>query len=184
MNGKLIVISAPSGAGKTTVIKRLLAKAPDLVLSVSYTTRKRRASEKDRVDYIFVSEEEFRRAVDNNEMLEWAVVHGNRYGTPSGPVKEWLEKGRTVILDVDTEGAGNVKKSFPDAILIFLLPPPLQELEKRLIKRGEKKGQGLETRLKNSEIELKKIDSYDHQVPSGELDNVVEMVGNIINAKA
>jgi len=182
MKGKLIVISAPSGAGKTTVIKRLLSAHPGFVLSVSYTTRKRRPSEKDSVDYFFVSESSFKSKIDNKELLEWAIVYGNYYGTPLSPIENWLKKGNTVILDVDTVGAKNVKDKFPDAKLIFILPPSREELEKRLIKRGENRGKDLDTRLLSAENELRKKDLYDYCVTNDGLDDVLKEIESIINA--
>jgi len=182
MKGKLIVISAPSGTGKTTVIKNLLASHPNFVLSVSYTTRELRPSEKDGVDYHFVADKKFKEMINKGEMVEWAMVHGNYYGTPATPLKKWMGEGLIVVLDVDTVGAKNIKKMFPEAVLIFLLPPTGGELEKRLLKRGENKNEDLKVRIKNAKKEMKEKDRYDYQVVNNNLADAIKEIEKIINA--
>lgn len=182
MKGKLFVISAPSGAGKTTVIKRLMKDQPELVLSVSYTTRSPRPTEKDGVDYHFVSEPEFKRMAGNNQLLEWANVHNFLYGTPREPIEKWVSEGKKVILDIDVQGGMNVKNNFKSATLIFLLPPSHEELVRRLTIRGANKGDDLATRIRNADVELDKKDNYDFQVVNDDLDVAVSEVKKIINA--
>ena len=136
MGGSLIVISGPSGVGKGTVVKRLLAEMPDLYISVSVTTRKPRPGEIPGKDYIFIDDKQFEEMVVNNQLLEWAYVHGHYYGTPKRQVFDKLAEGKTVILEIDMQGAMQVQRSVDDVVLIFLLPPSIKELANRLDKRG------------------------------------------------
>ncbi len=181
--GKLFVISAPSGTGKTTVIKKLLSDVPGLVLSVSSTTRNLRGSERDGSDYNFITKNEFEKMKGSGELLEWASVYGEFYGTPKGPVEKLLKEGKNVILDIDVQGARQVKKMFPDTTLIFLLPPSKEELIKRLTGRGTDKKDVLELRIKNAEKELAEKDFYDHQVVNDNIDNAVEKIAKIIEQR-
>ncbi len=183
MHGNLFVISAPSGAGKTTVIKRLLLKMPDAVLSVSATTRLPRAGEKNGVDYHFVTKEEFKQLIANNEMLEWAVVHEAYYGTPKAPIDSWIEGGKTVVLDIDVQGGKNIKKTFPQATLIFLMPPSRDELVRRLTLRNANDPDDLKVRIKNADVEMAQKNFYDHVVVNDDLEKAVDEVLNIIKNK-
>ncbi len=153
-SGVLIVLSAPSGTGKTTLVKKLKRVCPDIAVSVSYTTRKPRQSEKQSADYHFISEKNFRKKIETNFFAEWAKVYDNYYGTSRKFVEENLNKRKNVLLTIDTQGALQIKAKYPDAVLIGILPPSLQEQRKRLEKRGETK-ENIDRRLKESAIERK-----------------------------
>lgn len=184
MKGNLFVISAPSGTGKTTVIDRVLKIKPELKLSISATTRGPRRGEKDGVNYYFVTPERFNEMKSGGEFLEYALVHDRYYGTPKKPIDAWLKTGENVVLDIDVQGAKNVKNIFKQAVLIFLMPPSREELVQRLMKRGANMGKDLETRIKNAEVEMAQKDFYDHCVINDDLDMTINEVIKIINDKA
>lgn len=162
--GKLFVISGPSGAGKGTLRRELFKALPELVYSVSVTTRKPRIGEINGVDYFFISPAEFERMRDNGELIEWAEVHGNLYGTPKAFVEERLKEGKSVVLEIDVQGALQIKRRFPEAILIFILPPSQEELSLRLKGRGTESPEELELRLKNASLEMNRRELYDYAV--------------------
>ena len=168
--GTLYIISAPSGAGKTTLCKRVLNSMEDVVFSVSHTTRKPRDGELDGVHYHFVSVAEFMAMIDMGEFFEWAEVHGNFYGTSVASVKSELEYGRDVILDIDVQGASQIKKIFPDAITIFVMPPSMEELEARLRNRGTDDKEVIQRRLVNARSEINRITEYDYTVINDDLE--------------
>lgn len=162
---RLTVIAGPTAVGKGTVVRHLLEFHPEILLSVSATTRSPRAGEVDGVDYYFVSHEEFDQMIANDELLEYAVVHlKNKYGTPRGPVEKALSEGKQIILEIDIQGAEQVKASMPDANLVFIAPPSLEELKKRLAGRATETPEEIEIRLKTAEVELASQDSFDHVV--------------------
>ena len=144
---KLIIITGPSGVGKGTVVKELLDRNKDIWLSISATTRNPRVGEKDGLNYYFISEERFKDMIDKKEFLEWAQFAGNYYGTPLSTVNEKIEKGFIVLLEIEVEGAKQIKEKFPEALSIFLLPPSKAELEKRIRNRGTEKEEAIERRL-------------------------------------
>lgn len=181
MSGKIFVISAPSGTGKTTIIKMLLDKIPDLVFSVSYTTRQRRSQEKDGVDYRFVSRETFERLACAGKFVEWEEVHGNLYGTAKDDIQKVISSGKDLLLDVDTRGAGNIKKRFPEAILIFLLPPSFDELKKRLKARDGESKEDFERRLKNAEGEYARRHEYDYQIVNDDLKEAFDEIAELVD---
>ena len=162
---RLTVIAGPTAVGKGTVVRHLLESHPEILLSISATTRSPRAGELDGVDYFFVSHDKFDQMIANDELLEYAVVHlKNKYGTPRGPVEKALSEGKQIILEIDIQGAEQVKASMPDANLIFIAPPSLEELQKRLAGRGTETPEEIEIRLKTAEVELASQDSFDHVV--------------------
>lgn len=150
MTGNLIIISSPSGGGKGTLIKEVLKTVSNIGYSVSYTTREMRAGEENGKDYFFVSRAEFERLIDQGEFLEHATVHDNFYGTSINQVKKEIEAGRDVILEIDVQGAGNVRAKIPEAVSIFILPPSFEILRTRLVARATEKHPHLALRLKNS----------------------------------
>lgn len=170
MNGLLLVVSSPSGAGKTTLCRRLVQAHPELRFSVSYTTRAPRPGEVDGVDYHFVSEEAFSQMVDEGAFAEWAVVHGRRYGTAISTVREALQKGQQVLFDVDYQGAERLLSQFPaEARLVFILPPSLAELEARLRGRATDAPEVIERRLRKAREELSHYRSYHYLIINDDL---------------
>lgn len=180
-DGKLFVISAPSGTGKTTVVRSLLRKYPHLLESTSYTTRKPRAGERNGVDYYFVDEDTFREHVEENFFAEWAEVHGALYGTPADPIEQALREGMNVVLDVDVQGGVALKGRFPHAVTVFLLPPSEEELVRRLKGRGTEAEEEIERRLTNAKREMTYKDCYDHQVVNDEVDKTVEKLAQLMH---
>ncbi|MFN3551167.1 MAG: guanylate kinase [Endomicrobiia bacterium] len=180
--GKVIVISAPSGAGKTTVCKELLKRNKDIVFSVSYTTREKRSCEVDGKDYYFVSEKKFFQMVKQNKFIEWAKVHNHFYGTPKDFVIKTINSSKNILLDIDVQGGKNIRKIFPEGIFIFILPPSVEALKKRIISRGEDDVNEINTRLENVDKELKYISFYDYIVINDKLEETVKIIENIISA--
>ena len=180
--GKLFILSGPSGAGKGTICKALLADT-DLELSVSMTTRNPRTGETEGESYYFVSKEEFLRKIDASGFLEYAEVYGNFYGTPKQPVIDKLSAGTDVILEIDMQGALKVKENYPDGVFIFILPPSMSELRKRLTGRGTETAEAIEMRLGETLKELSYIDKYDYCVVNGQLEEAVARVKAIVVAE-
>jgi guanylate kinase len=179
--GRLIVIAGPSGVGKGTVVRRLLARDPDrLVLSVSTTTRHPRPGETPGTDYTFVSDAEFDRMIRDGELLEWAEIVGHRSGTPRTFVERQLAAGRDVVLEIDVQGAAQVRDRVPDALLIFLLPPSFEELETRLRSRGTETEDRIRTRLRTAEWELQQSGWFEHVVVNDDVERAAEEVAAII----
>jgi guanylate kinase len=181
--GYLVVISAPSGGGKTTVIRRLLEhREPDFMYSVSATTRAPRPGEQHGRDYFFLSMEEFMARAGEGGFVEWAKVHGNYYGTPKETVDGWLRAGRFIFMDLDVQGGINVKAQYgARAILIFIEPPSIESLRDRLVGRNTDSPQAIQTRLENAAAELKMAKHYDHVVVNYNLDDTVAEVRAIVN---
>lgn len=183
-NGMLVVLSGPAGSGKDTVISELFKSDFDITKSVSMTTRKPRDGETDGIDYMFVSEDDFLDAVENGELLEYARYGVNYYGTPKGPVDKWLEDGHIVILKIDVEGAGNIRKIYPDTVSIFIMPPSMQILEKRLRDRGSEDEEDVLRRLKIAFNEIERCrNEYDYVVINDDLQDAVDDIKTIINAE-
>ena len=181
--GKLFVFSGPSGAGKGTICKRLLEENKELAISVSMTTRAPRNGEVEGVSYYFTDKETFRKCIEAGEFLEHAEVYGNYYGTPKGPVIEKLRNGIDVILEIDMQGALKVKENYPEGVFIFILPPSMSELRKRLTGRGTETEEAIELRLGETLKELSYIEKYDYCVVNGELEEAVARVKSIVVAE-
>lgn len=172
--GRLVVVSGPSGAGKGTIISTVLGRRPDLVLSVSATTRAPRAGERDGVHYHFISEAEFRRMIAAGEFLEWAEVFGSLYGTPLAPVRAALDAGRDVLLELDIQGAVAVKDAVPGAVLVFIEPPSMKDLSVRLRGRGTEDPESRARRIEAGYEEVKVGRTYDHIIVNDRLETAVE----------
>ena len=180
--GSLYVVSAPSGCGKGTILSEILKRNKNLFYSVSATTRQPREGEIDGVDYYFLSLEEFKAEIDNEGMLEYAQFCGNYYGTPKKKVIEKLEQGIDVVLEIETKGAMKIKKALRDAILIFILPPSVSELRRRLIKRGTEKQAVIDNRIKEAAEEINRARNYDYIMINDELDKAIEDFDAILKA--
>lgn len=169
--GNLFVVSGPSGAGKGTLISRLRKQIPEIWLSVSATTRcPPRPGEVDGVSYLFKTEEEFDQLIASDGLLEWALVNGFRYGTPRLPVEEHVKTGHQVLLEIEPQGAFQVRRAYPEAILVFIEPPSMEELKRRLVNRGTESAQQIERRLQTAALEMKCEKEYDAVVRNDDLD--------------
>lgn len=181
--GNLIVLSGPSGVGKGTIGARLLEKHDDLCFSVSATTREMREGEEEGVNYYYKTVEEFQTMIDNNEFLEHMQVFGkNYYGTPRRFVEEKLAQGISVLLDIDVQGAMVVKKNYPEAVMIFIAPPTLAELRRRLVGRGTDSEEAVERRFAQAKTELRMVNEYDYVVVNDDLELAVEDVEYILRS--
>jgi guanylate kinase len=182
--GRLFVISAPSGAGKTTLLKRVMSDVPGLVFSISHTTREPRPGERDGVDYHFISQAEFLTMIDKQMFLEYANVHDNLYGTSIAAIGVQLQEGWDVILDIDVQGAAILRqKGQPEATHIFVSPPNLVELERRLRGRGTESEEVIKVRLKNAETEMKAAAAYEYLIINDEVDEAANLLSSIILAE-
>jgi len=179
--GNLVVISAPSGTGKGTIINELLKKQPELRFSVSATTRTPRPGEKNGVAYEFLTKERFLEMIDEGMFLEHAEYVGNFYGTPAKPIIDSIETGKTIILDIEVLGAKQVMEKLPDAITIFIVPPSMEELERRLRGRGTDSEDKLRARIKRAADEFEEKSNYKHIVINDEVSSAVDEILNIIN---
>ena len=179
---KLIIITGPSGVGKGTVVKELLDRNNDIWLSISATTRKPRIGEKDSENYYFINVERFKDMIDKKEFLEWARFAGNYYGTPLATVNEKIEKGFIVLLEIEVEGAKQIKEKFPEALSIFLLPPSKAELEKRIRNRGTEKEEAIGRRLSRADYEIASSNEFDFVLTNHNVDETVKEVFKIIKS--
>ena len=180
--GRLFVVAGPSGVGKGTLVRRVRALVPALGYSVSVTTRPPRPEEADGIDYRFVSADDFRRLVEEGAFLEHAEVFGHRYGTLSGPIADELEHGRDVLLEIDVQGAAQIRERHPDALLVFLAPPSEAELERRLRSRGTEDDRSIRRRLAEARRELGQTGWFDRVVVNDDVDRAAEEVAAIIAA--
>lgn len=178
--GKLFVFSAPSGSGKTTIIKHVLSTFEYLNFSTSATTRKKRSSEVDGIDYFFLTEKEFLEKIDKDEFLEWENFYGYYYGTLKKVVFEKIDEGFSIIVDVDVKGAVNIKKRYSNAVLIFILPPSIEELKNRLLNRKTESEEDLSKRIERAEMELNYRKNFDYNVYNCNLDDAKKEVVEII----
>jgi len=181
--GLFIVVSAPSGAGKTSICKEVLKMSPNMRFSVSYTTRPPRPKEEDAKDYYFISDLEFRKRIAEGEFAEWAENYGYLYGTSGKTMKDFLEKGYDLILDVDPRGARALKENYPGGIFVFILPPSIDVLKERLEKRGSEKDDIMSNRLKKAMDEIKEIVWYDYIVINDSLNSAIDNLRSIYVAE-
>lgn len=181
--GRLFVVSAPSGTGKTTLVRKILKEVPGCVRSISVTTRKPRSGEADGVDYRFVSEGAFREMVDRGDLFEWEEVHDHCYGTPRAPLEARRREGRDILLDIDTRGALSIKRSYPDSCLIFLAPPSEAALEQRLRARKTEGEVSLRKRLEAARLEMAEKKRFDYVILNDDLEQAFREVRKIIEAK-
>ena len=181
--GILFVVSAPAGCGKDTILEQALKRDINLHYSVSATTRAMRAGEVDGVSYHFKTREEFQQMIAENQLLEHTEYCGNFYGTPRKAVEDMLSEGKNVVLKIEIEGAANVKKMFPEAALIFILPPSMGELSRRLHKRGTEDEETIQKRLLQARTELSHAKEYDYIIVNGELEKAVDDLAAIVSAE-
>jgi len=178
--GRLFVVSAPSGAGKTTLCEAARKHLPDLVYSVSSTTRSPRDGEREGVDYFFVTEEAFREGIAAGQWAEWARVHDNYYGTSARFIEEHLDAGRDVLLDIDVQGAEQILRRYPDAETIFIMAPSMAILRQRITDRGLDSGSVIDTRMKNAESEIARKGMYRHTVINDDLSAAIARLVSIL----
>lgn len=178
--GKIIVISSPSGGGKTTIVRKILAEFPEIVFSVSATTRPKRPDEIDGVHYFFLSEKEFEEKVRNDEFIEWERFYDYYYGTLKTFVLDNIEKGKTVLLEIDVKGALSVKKLFPDAVLIFIDVPSFEELVERLRKRKTESESDFKKRIDRAKMELSYKDKFDYIFINKDLEEVTSQIKSLL----
>lgn len=183
MQGKLIVISGPSGVGKSTVVKNVMARCGNLQFSVSATTRPMRPGEVDGKNYFFVNKTQFQEMIDAQALLEYAEYVGNYYGTPEAPLNEALAQGRDILLDIEVQGALNVKRRRPDAVLIFMLAPSFQEIERRLTGRGDTAPDLIRNRLERARWEYTQAPQYDYLVVNDNVERAVAEIEAILLAE-
>ncbi len=177
-----IVVSAPSGGGKTTLCRRLMEKLSGLEFSISHTTRAPRGQEKDGVDYHFVSEDEFKKLISEDKFLEWAEVHGNYYGSSLDAARKQLAAGRDVLFDIDIQGGYQIKEKMPEAVLIFIVPPSMKVLEERLRGRASDAEEVIQKRLKAAREEIEGAVKYSHWIINDELDCALETFSSVVVA--
>jgi guanylate kinase len=178
-----IVVSGPSGVGKSTFLGKIREVNPGIGVSVSVTTRARRGDEQDGREYTFVSEEEFQRRIERGELVEWAEVHGSKYGTPYDELDGKLRKGRSVLLELDVQGGRSIKKAYPEALLVFILPPEPAVLAERLRGRGTETEEAVRIRLGNAAGEIRYAVDYDYVVVNDDRERAEEEVLNIVRAE-
>lgn len=178
--GRLFVFAAPSGSGKTTIARNVLNKFPELVFSISATTRNARNIEKHGKDYFFISEEEFKEKIEKNEFVEWEKFYDYYYGTLKSFVEKEIFNGVSVVLDIDVKGAVNIKESYPDAVLIFVSPPSLEELKSRLINRNTETDVDLKKRIERAEMEMSYKNKFDHVILNDDLEKAKKEAEEII----
>lgn len=181
--GFLLVVSGPSGIGKGTICRRVLKNNEDLIFSISATTREPRHREKHGENYFFIDEVDFKKKIKNDDFLEYAKVHNNFYGTPKDFVLDSINQGKVVILEIDVQGALQVKKAYPEAVLMFLVPPSMKELKNRITKRGTETKKEIEIRYNNAFEEMNFIEKYDYLVINDRIEDAVENTEAIITSE-
>lgn len=180
--GRLFILSAPSGTGKTTLCKAVRRRFKHLAYSVSFTTRSIRKGERDGKDYFFISKTEFEEGIRTGRWAEWAEVHGNYYGTSAQWINDVLTQGRSILMDIDVMGAGQMVKRFPQAETIFIMPPSLDELERRLRKRGADSNEAIQVRLKNARMEIAEKGWYKHMIINDDLEQATQRLIALISS--
>jgi len=180
--GVLFVVSAPSGAGKTTIVRKVISQLPGVSLSISCTTRAPRPSEQEGVDYFFITREEFSAMEQAGRFIEWAQVHGDLYGTPRANLEK-LQDGENLVLEIDTQGARKIRKVFSDGVLVFILPPSFDVLKGRLQSRGGDSEEAIQARLHNAKEELDQMAWYDYIVVNKEIEEATRQLASIIIAE-
>lgn len=183
MPGLLVVLSAPSGAGKGAIRAAVQRRLPELRYGVSVTTRRPRPGEEHGVHYEFVDVETFERRVQNGDFLEWAEVYGNRYGTPRRPMEDWLRQGIDVIVEKDVQGARTLMDLLPDAVYVFVLPPSLAELRRRMVSRGTESPEARRQRLRSAREELHAVDRYDYCIVNDDVERAADQLCAVIAAE-
>lgn len=181
----LIVLSGPSGVGKDAVLSKMRAEGEKYHFTVTATTRTRRISERDKVDYIFHSVESFRSMIEKNELIEWAEVYGNFYGVPRDQVREAMGIGKDVIMKIDVQGAESIKKIAPEAVFIFLMPPNIRDLKSRLTRRLSETSGTLKLRMLTAEIEMKEASKFDHVIINheGRLEDTIRELNKVVETE-
>lgn len=179
--GKIVIFSAPSGSGKTTIVRSALKKFPELVFSISATTREKRGVEKDGVDYFFITEDEFKNKIEQNEFVEWESFYGYYYGTLKSFINSKMKNGKSVVLEVDVKGALKIKKEYPDAVAIFIRPPSIEELKRRLRDRKTESDEDLQKRIERAEMEIGYQKYFDYVVVNDDLERAKKEVYEILN---
>ena len=177
---KLIILTGPSGVGKGTVVKEILGKDKNIWLSISATTREPRKGEKMGENYYFMNQEKFKEMIEQNLFLEWAQFAGNYYGTPLSSVNEKIKKGITVLLEIEVEGAKQVKEKFPNSLSIFLLPPDIEELERRIRNRGTEKEEAIEKRLSRANYEISSSNKFDFALTNNDVNETAKRIIKLI----
>ena len=180
--GRLFIISAPSGAGKSTICKALIKKIPNLKYSVSFTTRNPRGKEENGIDYHFISKDKFLKGIQDDIWAEWAQVHGNYYGTSAELIDEILYQGNDVLLDIDVQGASQIQQRYPESVSIFIKPPSFNVLRERLLKRGTDSREDAEKRLVNAQQELAQAVNFHYVVINDQLNDAIKELTIIINS--
>jgi len=179
--GEIIAVSAPSGGGKTTIVKQILKKFPEIVFSVSATTRPKRESEKNGVEYYFITEAEFKQKINNDEFVEWEKFYDYYYGTFKSVVEENVKYGKSVLLEVDVKGAISLKKIYPEAHLIYITPPSFEELVKRLRERRTESESDIKKRIERAKMELSVKDKFDYFIDNKDLNKAINDTSDLIN---
>ncbi|MGI6084376.1 MAG: guanylate kinase [Acetivibrionales bacterium] len=181
--GLLVVVSGPAGVGKGTIVRKMMENDPKFIYSISATSRMPRATESEGRNYYFKTREQFEEMIKNNELIEWVEYCGNYYGTPKSLICNEMEKGNVVILEIEVDGAINVKRIFPDSVLCFIIPPDFSELEKRLRGRGTDNEESIMNRLARAKEEFKYIEKYDYIILNDSIENAAQRFYNIVRAE-
>lgn len=181
--GILVVLSGPAGVGKGTVLKQIMSTFNDLIYSVSATTRAPRLGEINGVNYFYKTTEEFEKMIENDELIEWVRYVDNYYGTPKSFVEGKLDEGKNVVLEIEVEGALNVKKIYPEALMLFILPPSFDELNRRIVGRGTESSEVINRRMEKAKLELSLVKYYDYAVVNETVENAADAVISILKAE-